>query len=175
MATLRATAAGIRKPTKASGWAGEKQVAWGYYDHSVSPAAADTVIFCKLPKGAIIVGGCLKGDKLDSTGSGSALASINIGLDAAVVTPDGTTVTSASTSNALLTAHSLGPDAAAVVGYKPQADIRNVPFASLLCTHGPLKTTVEPTHVYVTWTASSLAFTTGTMIVEVEYYMDQHN
>ena len=174
MAQLRATRAGVKVPSNASGWTNTTQRAWGLYEHTVSPAAADTVVFCKLPKGALIVGGALKGDKLDSTGSGSALASINIGLDAAVVTPAGTTVTSASTSNALLSSHSLGPDAAAIAGYKPQADVRNIPLGSLLLSEGPLRTTAE-CNVYVTWTASTLAFTTGTMWVEVDYYMDQHS
>ncbi len=174
MAQLRAAAAEAKVPTLASGWAGEVQVAWGYYEHAVSPAAADTVVFCKLPKGALIIGGAVKGDKLDSAGSGSSLASINIGLDAAVKTPDGTSVSASSTSNCLLAALNLGPDTAAVTGYKPEAGVRNVPLGGLLLTHGPLLTTVEPTHAYVTWTASALAFATGTMILEVHYKMAQH-
>lgn len=173
MAQLRATRAALKRPSSSSGWAQNIQRAWGSYEHAVSPAAGDTVIFVKLPKGALIVGGAVKGDKLDSTGSGSSLASINIGLDAAVTTPDGTSVSTSSTSNCLLAALNLGPDAAAVTGYKPEANVRNVPLGGLLLTHGPLLTSAE-CHAYVTWTASALAFTTGTMILEVDYYMAQH-
>ena len=173
MAQLRSTAAGVTVPSNASGWSGVTQTAWGIYEHTVSPAAADTVVFCKLPKGALVIGGRLKGDKLDSTGSGSSLASVNVGLDAAVKTPDGTSVSAASTSNCLLAALNLGPDAAAVVGYKPESNVRNVPLGGLLLTHGPLLTTAE-SNAYVTWTASSLAFTTGTMLLEVDYIMAQH-
>lgn len=174
MAQLRATAAGTKVPANSSGWAGEQQTAWGYYEHTVSPAAGDTVVFCKLPKGALVIGGRVKGDKLDSAGSGSSLASINIGLDAAVTTPAGTSVSTASTSNCLLAALNLGPDTAAVTGYKPEAGVRNIPLGGLLLTDGPLLTTAE-CHAYVTWTASSLAFTTGTMILEVDYIVAQHS
>jgi hypothetical protein len=173
MAQLRATKAGTTVPSNAVGWAGQHYRAWGYYEHSASPAAGDTVVFCKLPKGALVIGGAVKGDKLDSTGSGSSLASINIGLDAAVTTPDGTSVSASSTSNCLLAALNLGPDAAAVTGYKPESNVRNVPLGGLLLTHGPLLTSDE-CHAYVTWTASALAFTTGTMILEVDYLMSRH-
>lgn len=174
MAQLRATRAGTTVAAQGSGWAGVTQRAWGLYEHTASPAAGDTVVMCKLPKGALIVGGAVKGDKLDSSGSGSSLASINIGLDAAVTTPDGTSVSTDSTSNCLLAALNLGPDAAAVTGYKPEAGVRNVPLGGLLLTHGPLKTSAE-CHAYVTWTASALAFATGTMLLEVDYIIDQHS
>jgi hypothetical protein len=174
MAQLRAAKAGTTVAAQGSGWAGVTQRAWGLYEHAVSPAAADTVVMCKLPKGALIVGGAVKGDKLDSSGSGSSLASINIGLDAAVTTPDGTSVSTASTSNCLLAALNLGPDAAAVTGYKPEAGVRNVPLGGLLLTHGPLRTSAE-CHAYVTWTASALAFATGTMLLEIDYIVDQHS
>lgn len=174
MAQLRATRAGTKVPSAASGWNSQVQKAWGYYEHDASPAAGDTVVFCKLPKGALVIGGYVKGDKLDSVGSGSSLASINIGLDAAVTTPDGTSVAATSTSNCLLAALNLGPDTAAVTGYKPESGVRNVPLGGLLLTHGPLLTSAE-CHAYVTWTASALAFTTGTMILEVDYIMTQHN
>ncbi len=174
MATVRATRGGVGFPTQAAGWSGAQQRVWGTYEVGVTPAAADIIIMCKLPKGAMIIGGAVKGDKLESAGSGSGLASVNIGLDAAVVTPDGTTVTAASTSNCLLAALVLGPDTAAVTGYKPEAAVRNVPLGGLLLTHGPLRTTVEPTNVTVTFTASILALTTGTLMVEVDYYMAEH-
>jgi hypothetical protein len=174
MAQLRATRAGTLVQSVSSGWAGQVQKAWGAYEHTVSPAAADTVVMCKLPKGALVVGGAVKGDKLDSAGSGSSLASINIGLSAAVTTIDGTTVTAASTSNCLLAALNLGPDTAAVTGYKPEAGVRNVPLGGLLLTHGPILTTDE-CEAYVTWTASALAFATGTMILEVDYIIARHS
>ena len=174
MAQLRATRGAVKFPSHSSGWSSNTQTAWGYYEHTVSPAAGDTVVFCKLPKGALVIGGRLKGDKLDSAGSGSSLASINIGLDAAVKTPAGTSVSSASTSNCLLAALNLGPDTAAVTGYKPESGVRNIPLGGLLLSDGPLLTTDE-CQAYVTWTASSLAFTTGTMILEVDYVMAQHS
>jgi hypothetical protein len=174
MATLRSTKGGVLTPSASSGWANSVQRAYGIYEHTSSPAAGDVVVMCKLPKGALIVGGAVKGDKLDSAGSGSSLASINIGLNAAVVDLAGTTVSASSTSNCLVASLNLGPDTAAVTGYKIDSGVRNIPFGSVLLTNGPLLTTDE-TEVRVTWTASSLAFTTGTMIVEVDYVVVAHS
>jgi hypothetical protein len=173
MATFFASRVGNTRQSAASGFAQSLLRGWGAIEFTASPAAADTAVLVKLPKGALVIGGKLKGDKLDSTGSGSALMSVNIGIDKAVVLPSGTTVTAASTSTALAANWSIGPDAAAVTGYKPEAGVRNVPLGGLLLSDGPLLTTDE-CNAYVTFTASALAFTTGTLILEVDYYMAQH-
>lgn len=168
-----ATRAGTRVPSASTGWAQDLKRAWGTIEVSTAPTNGDQYYLCKLPKGAMIVGGYLQGDKLDSSGSGSACLTVNIGVDAAVTTATGTSVTTASTSNALASAWALGPDAAAVTGYKPDAAVRNMPLGSLLLTDGPLLVSDE-CNVIVKATNTACGFTTGTLTLLVDYYMSQH-
>jgi hypothetical protein len=170
MATITTTQASPSKQANSSGWSGQIQKAVGVSEVSAIAVLGDKIELCKLPKGAVITGGWLKGDKLDSNGSGSALASVNIGVDCAVKAfSDRTSVSAASTSIALLSTWSIGPDAGAITGYQA-AGVRNVPLGGLLSTMGPLETQDE-CKVYLTWSSSILALTTGTLIVEVDYFM----
>ena len=175
MTIFTATRAGASKPSVASGWSLDIKRAWGTieYGSTAAPTIADTFVMCKLPKGAMIVGGYLQGDKLDSFGAGSALLSVNIGLDKAITTATGTTVTASSTSNALAANWSLGSDAAGLHGYQPVAGVRNAPLGGLLLTDGPLLVSDEA-NAYITINASALAVTTGTLTLMVDYYMAQH-
>lgn len=171
MAVNTAIRAGQNKPSISGGLALDTKRAWGTIEVVTNPAPLDTFVMCKLPKGAVITGGWLLGDKLDSTGSGSGCLTINIGVDKAVTAADGTAVTSASTSNALASAWALGPDAAAVTGYKPDVG-RNLPLGSLLFTNGPLLTSDE-CNVIVTVITSANGLTTGTLTLYVDYYQAQ--
>lgn len=175
MTVFTATRAGAGKQSASAGWAQDVKRAWGTieYGATAAPTIGDTFVMCKLPKGAMIVGGYLQGDKLDSFGAGSALLSVNIGLDKAIVTATGTTVTSASTSNALAANWSLGSDAAVLHGYKQDLGVRNAPLGGLLLTDGPLLLSDEG-NAYITINASALAVTTGTLTLMVDYYMAQH-
>lgn len=173
MTVFTATRAGTRVVSETVGWAAGLKRAWGTIEVATVATIADTYVMCKIPKGALIVGGALKGDKIDSYATGSALMSINIGLDKAITCADGTAVTAASTSTALASAWSIGPDAAAVAGYKPDVGVRNVPLGGLLLTNGPLLMSDE-TNAYITVNASILALTTGTLTLEVDYIMSQH-
>jgi hypothetical protein len=171
MATYSATTAGPGKQARAVGWAGTLKSAVGIYEVDVIHVLGDTIEMVKLPKGAVIVGGWLRGDKLDSVGSGSALASINIGVDCIVKTLyNRTSVALASVSNCLLDAWSIGPDAAVSATLHNTA-FRTVPLGGLLHSEGPIVTTAE-CKVIVKWGSSILALTSGTMVVEVQYYME---
>lgn len=171
MTVNTATRAGQNKPSISGGLALDVKRAWGTIEVTANPAPLDTFVMCKLPKGAVITGGWLLGDKLDSTGSGSACLTINIGVDKAVTAADGTAVTSASTSNALASSWALGPDAAAVTGYKPDT-ARNLPLGSLLLTNGPLLLSDE-CNAIVTVITSANGLTTGTLTLYVDYYQSQ--
>lgn len=166
------------RPSISGGLAQDIKRAWASYEYGAAAvvAAGDTIIMCKLPKGALIVGGYLQGDQIDSQSTGSFGLSINIGLDKAVVfaagANAGTTVTSASTSNALAAAWALGPDAAVSATYKPDNAVRNLPLGGLLLTDGPLLTTDE-CNAYVTVRASATGITTGTLTLLVDYYQSQ--
>lgn len=173
MAVYTATRAGSNRPSSASGWAVDSKRAWGTIEFTATPLLGDTIYMVKLPKGAMITGGFLQGDKIDSVTAGSSLMSINIGLDKAFTTADGTSFTSASGSNALASAWNLGPDAATSATYKPDNNVRNVPLGGVLLTNGPILTSDE-TNVYITVNASAVAFTSGTITLLVDYYMAQH-
>jgi len=173
MAILYATQARSGVTSKSVGQAGGAKVAFGSYEISDSVSLGSYIYMCKIPKGAYITGGRVTGDPIDSSGSGSALMSIHVGVDKAVTGASGTAVTAASTSNCLVSSLAVGPDAVAVTGYKA-TNTRNFPFGSLLITDGPLLTSDE-CNVIVAVTASTLALTTGTLNVIVEYYMSTHN
>lgn len=176
MANWTASRAGATRQTAAAGWAQDLKRQWGAYEFGATehPTISDTITMVKLPKGALIMGGALKGDKIDSFDTGSALLSISIGLDKGVKLLDGTSVSSNSTTNAFASSWALGTDAGAITGYKPQTGVRNVPLGGLLYTDGPLLVTEEGTNVIVTVRASALALTTGTLLMEIDYYMGQH-
>lgn len=157
MATLTATRAASTFPV--AGGVGNAQsikVAHGTYELTSNPAAATIIEMCRVPKGAVIVGGRVTGDKLDSSGSGSALLDIDIGLNDA-----GTRDTDALGNFGVL-------NPAAVAGVKPEVG-HNFPLGGLLMSSGPITTTGEAV-VEATVVASALAFATGTLNVFVEYY-----
>jgi hypothetical protein len=173
MAVNVATRGANTRQSAAVGLSQSKYTAWGTIEVTSNPAPADTFVMCKLPKGAMIVGGRLMGDKLDSTGSGSACLTINIGVDKAItLLGTGTAVTSSSTSNALGASWALGPDAAAVTGYKPETG-RNQPLGGLLITDGPFVTSDE-CNAYIIVGTSAAGITTGTLTLFVDYYMSTH-
>lgn len=170
MAINYSVQAAPNRQAKAAGLSHEKKTGWGSYELTDSgPMSANSIIYMvKIPKGAVITGGRVYGDPIDSSGNASALASIHVGLSGAFTGIDGT-VYGATTATACLTSSlALGPDAVAVAGYKA-TNTRNIPFGGLVVTNGPLLVSDE-CFAYVTFTASALAFTTGTLTIEVEYY-----
>lgn len=173
MATFTATPAETRKPAKSSGWAGAKQVAIGTYDVGTILAAADVIKFCKLPRGAVVVGGRLFGDPLASGTFASQCLTLNIGVDASVVTAIGTAVTTLSTSTAL--GSSLAPNSDAVSGVGTGETIITMPLGGLLCTHGPFRLEADGT-VYATIVTSAGAgsWLSGTLSIAVDYFVEQH-
>ena len=172
MAILYATQARRTVNANAVGHAGGAQVAFGSYEHADSVSLGSYIYMCKIPKGAYITGGRVTGDPIDSSGSGSALMSIHVGVDKSVTGISGTVYGATSTSNCLVSSLAIGPDAVAVAGYKA-TNTRNFPFGSVLVTDGPLLTS-DDCNVVIAVTASALALTTGTMNVIVEYYMASH-
>lgn len=173
MTISTATRALTTRPSAAAGWAVELKRAWGTLEVTANPAPLDTFIMCKLPKGAMIVGGALLGDKIDCAVATTACLTVNLGVDKAVLTATGTTVTAASTSTALGTAWALGPDVAAVTGYKPDTG-RNQPLGGLLLTDGPLLTSDECNAV-ISVVTSGQGIVSGTLTMFVDYYMAQHS
>lgn len=170
MAINYSVQAAPNRAAKGVGWAQDRKVAWGTYEITDSgPMALNSIIYMvKLPKGALITGGRVYGDPIDSSGSSSALASIHVGLSVGFTAADGT-VYGATTATACLTSSlALGPTAVAVTGYKDTNRL-NFPFGGLVVTDGPLLLS-DDGFAYVTFTASALALTSGALNIEVEYY-----
>lgn len=174
MATFVATPAGRYKPANGSGWAGALKAATGTIDSTTALVGADVYRFCKLPKGAVVVGGRLMSDALVSGTFASQCLTLNIGVDVAVVTALGTSVTAASTSTALGAA--LAPNSDVVAGTGSGENAIDIPLGGLLLTNGPFRLT-DNGIVYMTVASSAGAGSqvAGTFSIVVEYIMEQHS
>jgi hypothetical protein len=160
MATVTSTRASSTFPVAGGvGNAQSLKVAHGEYEQ-VSALAADTIIeFCRVPKGAVVVGGRYKIEKIESSTSGATF-DMDIGW--------GNNSVNASDTDGF--GNFGAPSFAAVSGVKPEADRSDMPLAGVLGITGPKAFGAETTiigHVV----ASATNFVTGTAFVEVYYYV----
>lgn len=93
MATLTAARAASTFPVSAFAGAGVLNVAFGSYTLAANPTAADIIQFCRIPAGATVIGGYLRGEDIDT---GTEELDIDIGWPAnggtgvgATADPDG--------------------------------------------------------------------------------------
>jgi hypothetical protein len=158
MTEYTATRAAATKPVAGgSAPAQTKRTQYGTIEVTANPAPGDVFNLVRLPKGAVILGGRVLGDKLDSIGTGSALLDMDIGIN------DGGTVDTDALGNFGVW------NGAAVAGIKPEAGY-NMPLGGLLMQSGPVSTSYEAL-VQATVVASALAFSSGTLSIEVDYYV----
>lgn len=66
MATLTAARASATQPVYTPAGGGTLAVAWGKITLAANPTAGDILEFLRLPRGAVVVGGYLRGDDLDT-------------------------------------------------------------------------------------------------------------
>lgn len=66
MATITTARAAATFPAFKSNGAGLLCVAYGSYDFAANPTAADIIEFCKLPPGAIVLGGWVRLEDIDT-------------------------------------------------------------------------------------------------------------
>jgi len=172
MTTYTATAGQPTRPANASGWSRQKQISTGAITLSVLLAATDVIKMCKVPRGAVITGGRLRGGRLASGATAASQSMVlNFGLDASVTTFTGTNVTTLSTSTAL--GASLIPSAAAVTDVKDSG--YNWALGGLLISDGPFQVQDDATiKITVVASAGAGSFTTGTIYLDIEYYMGVH-
>ena len=76
MATLTAARATANFPVGGFAGSGVVNVAYGSYTLAANPTAADIIKFCKLPAGATVIGGWLRGEDIDT---GTEALDIDIG------------------------------------------------------------------------------------------------
>lgn len=175
MTTYVATRAGTSKPLVASGPSQSIQVAWGSIELTTAVAATDVITLCKLPKGAVVVGGRLRGDKLASGATAASESlTIAVGIDqAATLLHDGTAVGSGSMVNGLLTTSILSGIAVSTI--KPETGY-DMPLGGLLISSGPFVVGADcNVNVVIQASAGAGSFVSGTLSMEVDYYMGQHS
>lgn len=158
-----ATGAETTAQPRSAGGAGDVQTAYGIWTSAatVTLAANDRILLARLPKGAVIVGGRVFGGNLDSTGTGSALLDIDIGVDM------GGTVDTDQLGNFGIWS------SAAVTGVKPEVGY-DMPLGGLLRTAGPQTMTGDYNYVYATVVASAAGQTSGSIGLEVRYRIGRH-
>lgn len=148
MATLTADRAEDGVPAFVAVGAGILCAAYGSYDVASAPSAADVIEMCHLPRGAVVLGGFLRCEDLDSN------ATETLDLD----------VGTAADPDAFGNFGVLNGDA--VTNVLPEGGI-------LLPLHGTLKdgpvSISADTTVQVTVTAAAATFAAGTITVVVHY------
>lgn len=156
MATFTAARAAASFPvTKPA--AGSMAVAWGTIEVTANPVANDVYQMCRIPAGAVVVGGQIWSDDLDT--NATETLDLDIGWAANGVEaadPDG-----------FGNLGVLGTDT--VAGIKPESGY-NYQFGGTLITDGPRSFSRE-TIVQVTCVATAATFASGTLSVAVYYYV----
>lgn len=148
MATLTATRAASTFPVSSFAGAGVMQVAYGSYDMAANPTANDVLQLCKVPAGAVVLGGWLRMEDLDSNATETLDVDVGWSADADGFGNFGV----------------LNGDA--VTNHLPEGGI-------LVPLHGTLKdgpvTFSSETTIELTWIAAAATFAAGTVTVVVLY------
>src|SRR5215204_4833615 len=155
MATFTAARAAATFPVAKPIGGGVLSAAWGTIEVAANPVAADIYEMCRVPAGAVIVGGQIYGDDLDTNATETLDLDVGWaanGTDAA--DPDG-----------FGNLGVMGTDT--VAGIKLEAGY-NFPFGGVLITDGP-KAFAAETVVTVTVVAAAATFAAGTLSVVVNY------
>jgi hypothetical protein len=153
MATFTATRASSTFPVLAP--SGAMAVAYGTIEVTANPVAADVYQMCKLPAGAVVVGGRIYSDDLDT----NATETLDLDVGWAANGSD------AADSDGFGNLGVMGTDT--VAGVKPESGY-NYAFGGVLVTEGP-KTFAKETTITVTCVATAATFAAGTLSVVVYY------
>jgi hypothetical protein len=154
MATLTATRAASAFPAfKASG-AGILCAAYGSYDLTANPSAGDIIQLCKLPPGAVVLGGFMRMEDLDT----NVTPTIDIDVGWAANGAEAADSDGFGNFGVL--------NGGAVTNYLPEG-------GALVPLHGTLKdgvvTFTEETTIQATVVAAAATFAAGTVSVVVHY------
>lgn len=155
MTAFTAARASATLPVFKPSGSGLLAVAYGTIEVAVNPVAADVYSMCRIPKGAVVVGGYIYSDDLDTNASESLDLDVGWlanGVDAA--DPDG-----------FGNLGVMGTDT--VAGIKVESGYQ-FPFGGVLITDGP-KAFAAETIVAVTCVATAATFAAGTLSVVVFY------
>ena len=147
MATLTADRAKTEFPVYKPAGAGAVGFAYGVYELAANPSVSDVIEFCKVPAGAVIIDGFIRGDDIDT---GTETLDIDIGTS--------------SDADAFGNLGVITGDA--VTGVKPEVQIW-MPLNGTL-KDGPVSVTAETT-IQGTVNAAAATGGTGTLYVGVYY------
>jgi hypothetical protein len=137
-----------------TGGAGRKMVAWGYQAWTAEQAAADIWVACKVPAGAIVIGGHLLCSDMDTDGSETLDIDVGYAANGAVAAdPDAF--------------GNFGVQTGDVSVHLPVAGIW-LPFSGVLTTTGPV-TLTRDTDIIVTFIDDAATFTAGATLLVVDY------
>lgn len=155
MATFTATRAASTFPVYKPVGAGNLSCAYGVIEVAANPTASDFYAMCKVPAGAVVVGGRILSDDLDTNATETLDLDVGWlanGVEAA--DPDG-----------FGNLGVLGTDT--VAGVKPEGGY-NFALGGKLITDGPQAFSAETT-IGVTCVATAATFAAGTLSVVVYY------
>lgn len=156
MATFRSDTASANAPASGHGFAGSKKTGYGMYHFTAAgPAAADSIVMCRVPKGAVILGGRFRGSLMESSTSGATLD-----MDIGIISGD--TDTDAFGNLGVVVG-------AAKAGIQVESGY-NYPFGGVLFSGGPLTLTSE-SEVGLTVVASATNYQSGWLSLEVDYVL----
>lgn len=155
MATLTAARAASTFPVAKTVGGGVLHAAWGTIEITGNFTAGDIVEMCRVPAGAVVTGGFLYGDDIDT----NAAETLNISVGWAA---NGVDVASAAGLGALGV---LSVDT--VPGIKPEGGLM-YPLGGVLIIDGP-KTFAAETVIQLTIVAASATFVAGTLSLVVHY------
>jgi hypothetical protein len=155
MATFTAARAASTFPVSKFSGAGVMQAAYGVIEVGANPVANDVYEMCRIPAGAVVIGGRIYSDDLDTNATETLDLDIGwLANGAEAADPDGF--------------GNLGVQGTdTVAGIKPEAGY-NYGFGGKLVTDGPQAFTRE-TVIAVTCVATAATFAAGTLSVVVEY------
>jgi hypothetical protein len=148
MATVTGTRAAATFPAFKAIGSGILCAAYGSYDFAAEPAAADILELCKVPAGAVIIGGHLRMEDLDSDATETIDVDVGTAAD-----PDAFGNFGVQTGDA-------------VAGYLPEGGVL-LPLHGTL-GNGPVTVTAD-TVIQVTFVDDPATFAAGTVTLVVHY------
>lgn len=157
MATFTATRAVTGFPVGGNGLATQLNVATGTYEIAANPADGDIYEMCKLPPNAVVVGGMIYADDLDT---GIETLDMDVGWAAngtEAADPDGFGNLGVWTGDA-------------ITDWKPVAGVM-YPLQGVLLTTGPQKFS-DTTTIQIEANAAAATGGTGTLTLVVYYFVD---
>lgn len=155
MTTFTADRAKSTFPVAKFAGGGTLQCAWGTIEVTANPVAADIYEMCRIPAGAVVVGGRIYSDDLDTNATETLDLDVGWAANGAeAADPDGFGNLGVFTTDT-------------VAGVKPESGY-NFPFGGKLITDGPQAFTRE-TIITVTTVATAATFAAGTLSVVVFY------